>query len=231
MIKGQTIDMATDISPSFQHDVIDGLCGLAFGSITTVPGIKTPVDNLISQGLIKNKMFGVYLGKHAYGGGGEYVFGGYDKAKLGGPLTEVPVDSSQGFWQINVDGTSIGGHKVGSPFSGIVDTGTTLLLLVDSDAEALAKQAGAKSNGDGTYSISCNPAKLKDLVFTIAGVQFKVPASDLIFENDGKGHCTAAFGSSGMDFAILGDVFIKNNYVVFEPTKPAVQIAPMAANM
>ncbi|RUS13754.1 rhizopuspepsin 6 precursor [Endogone sp. FLAS-F59071] len=231
VIKNQIIDMATTISSSFVHDVIDGLCGLAFDTITTVPGIKTPVDNLMSQGLIKNKMFGVFLGKHANGGGGEYVFGGYDTTKIGGPLTQVPVDSSQGFWQINVDSTIIGGHKVGSRFSGIIDTGTTLLLLVEDVAEALAKKVGAKSNGDGTYTITCDATKLKDLEFTIAGATFKVPAADLVFENDGKGHCTAAFGSSGMDFAILGDVFIKNNYVIFEPTKPAVQIAPMAANI
>jgi hypothetical protein len=228
IIKNQAIEMATSISGQFEQDTIDGLLGLAFPSISTVSGTKTPVENLITQGLIKNPIFGVFLGKHSQGGGGEYVFGGYDKTKVGGTLTTVPVDNSQGFWQINVDSMSMGGQKTSSAFSGILDTGTTLLLFPASNAKALAKKVGAKDNGDGTYTISCDKTKLQDLEFSIAGAKFTVPAADLIFESNGKGRCTAAFGYSGMDFAILGDVFIKNNYVVFDQSVPQVQISSMA---
>lgn len=69
VIKGQTIGMAKTISSSFTSDVIDGLMGLAFDSITTVAGVKTPVDNLISEHLISKPYFGVFLGKAKNGGG------------------------------------------------------------------------------------------------------------------------------------------------------------------
>jgi hypothetical protein len=48
-IKQQTIELSKKISSSFTSDPIDGLLGLAFDSITSVTGVKTPMDNLISQ--------------------------------------------------------------------------------------------------------------------------------------------------------------------------------------
>jgi hypothetical protein len=69
-IAKQTIELAKTESSSFNSGPIDGLLGLGFDSITTVSGVKTPMDNLISQGLISSPVFGVYLGKQSNGGGG-----------------------------------------------------------------------------------------------------------------------------------------------------------------
>jgi aryl carrier-like protein len=69
-IKKQTIELAKEESDTFASGPIDGLLGLGFDSITTVKGVKTPVDNLISQGLISSPIFGVHLGKASKGGGG-----------------------------------------------------------------------------------------------------------------------------------------------------------------
>lgn len=223
----QTIDMASSISPQFQHSVIDGILGLGFDSTTSVQGIKTPVDNLISQKLISGLEFGVFLGKQSTGGGGEFVFGGYDKTKFNGTLTTVRVDNSQGFWGITIDNLAAADTNVASSFPGIIDTGTTLLLLTNSVASNLAKKLGATDNGDGTYAISCDSSTLSDINFSISGGSFKIPAADLIFQASG-GSCMAAFGYSNMNFAVLGDVFIKNSYVVFQPTIPQVQIAPLS---
>ncbi|CAO3683166.1 unnamed protein product [Umbelopsis vinacea] len=225
-IKNQTIELAKTISTSFSSGPVDGLLGLAFDSITTVQGVKTPTDNLVSQNLISQPTFGVFLGKQKNGGGGEYIFGGYDQSKVGGTMTTVPVDNSQGFWGITVDDLAAGSTSTGS-FSGILDTGTTLLLLPQQQADQLAKQFNATSNGDGTYTLPSDTSNLTDLTFTINGATFNVPASDLVFEQY-QGQNIAAFGSAGMDFAILGDVFLKNNYCVFNTADPSVQIAPLA---
>lgn len=227
-IKGQTIELAETISSSFTSDPIDGLLGLAFDSITSVYGVKTPVDNLISQKLIRQPIFGVFLGRAAHGGGGEYIFGGYDKTKFKGSLKTIPVDNSQGFWGITVSSSTIKGKAVSSSFSAIIDTGTTLVLFPQAAAAKIAAAYGAKDNNDGTYGISCDASKLSPLSFKINGATFSIPASDIIFEND-NGTCIAGFGYANLPFAILGDVFIKNNYVVFRQTAtPSVQIAPIA---
>ncbi|KAG1441826.1 hypothetical protein G6F56_011317 [Rhizopus delemar] len=225
-IKGQTIELAKRESSAFATDVIDGLLGLGFNSITTVRGVKTPVDNLISQGLISSPVFGVYLGKQSNGGGGEYIFGGYDSSKFKGSLVTVPVDKSEGYWGVTVKSTKIGSKTVSSSFSAILDTGTTLLLFPENVASAIASVYGARANSDGTYTIKCDTSSFQPLVFTLGSSTFEVPAEDLVFEQDGN-TCYASF-ASGDDLAILGDVFLKNNYVVFNQNVPSVQIAPVA---
>ncbi|KAJ2959734.1 hypothetical protein NQZ79_g4816 [Umbelopsis isabellina] len=223
-ITGQTIELAEQISSEFTSDPTDGLLGLAFDTITSVSGVQTPVDNLISQGLISKPIFGVFLGKESNGGGGEYLFGGIDDSKYSGTLATVSVDSSQGFWGITVDSGSVASASIDS-FSAIIDTGTTLLLLPDDQAKQVAAALSATDNGDGTYSISCDASTLSDLSFSIGGNDYKVPAADLIFQQQGN-QCIAGFGYGGLQFAILGDVFIKNNYVVFQQEdSPSVQLA------
>lgn len=69
-IQNQRIELATKESSAFSSGPTDGLLGLAFDSIATVAGTKTPMDNLVDQGLISEPVFGVYLGKSSEGGGG-----------------------------------------------------------------------------------------------------------------------------------------------------------------
>ncbi|KAI9279852.1 rhizopuspepsin precursor-like protein [Sporodiniella umbellata] len=226
-IKNQIIELAKTEASSFQSGPSDGLLGLGFNTITTVRGVKTPVDNLISQGLISNPVFGVYLGKASNGGGGEYIFGGYDSSKFSGELTTVKVDNSNGWYGITVDKTSIGGSDVTDSFSAILDTGTTLLILPQNVASSVADAYKAKDNGDGTYTIDCDTSSLSPLEFSIGSATFKVPTDSLIFEKQGS-TCFAGFGYGKDDFAIFGDVFLKNNYVVFNPQVPQVQIAPVS---
>ncbi|KAI7872576.1 rhizopuspepsin 6 precursor [Spinellus fusiger] len=227
-IQNQGIELAKLESSSFVTDPVDGLVGLAFDSITTAKGVKTPVDNMISQGLISSPVFGVFLGKQSNGGGGEYFFGGINYAHIAGPLTTVPINKSQGFWQIKVAGVSGGDPDSPSSFGptdAILDTGTTLLLLTDDMAADVANAYNAQDNGDGSFTIGCDTSDYAPLTFTIGGATFSVPPEDLIFQNDGT-NCVAGFGYGGLPFAILGDVFLKNNYVVFNQQVPNVQIAP-----
>ncbi|KAG1242287.1 hypothetical protein G6F68_016263 [Rhizopus microsporus] len=132
----------------------------------------------------------------------------------------------KGFWGVTVKNTKIGGTTVSASFDAILDTGTTLLLLPDNVAANVARSYGASDNGDGTYSITCDTSKLQPLVFTLGSSTFEVPSDSLIFEKNGN-KCIAGFAAGG-DLAILGDVFLKNNYVVFNQQVPEVQIAPVA---
>ncbi|CAO3619091.1 unnamed protein product [Cunninghamella blakesleeana] len=224
-IKNQRIELAKQESSSFQSDPVDGLLGLGFNSISTVSGTKTPVDNLISQGLISQPIYGVYLGKASNGGGGEYVFGGYNSNHVGSSFTTVPVDNSQGFWTIDVDGFSVGTGATSTPFSGIVDTGTTLLVLADPIASKIASSLGGRLTSQGLYTISCS--NTKSLSFTIGGTKFVIPAADLIFAKQGSTCYSSVAPSGDSSFSILGDVFLKNVYTVFNQQVPQVQFAKL----
>ncbi|KAI8335937.1 syncephapepsin precursor [Chlamydoabsidia padenii] len=224
-IKKQTIQLATQESASFSSDPMDGILGLAFPSIASVKHTKTPITNLIESKTMTKPIFGVWLGNDKEGGGGEYTFGGYNKKHIKGKLTTVKIDKSQGFWGVSVSQLKAGKSKIHGSFKGILDTGTTLLVLPTSVAKDVAKAYKAKDNGDGTYTIPCNKSKLKPLALTMGGKDFLVPVDNLIYQKDGS-KCTAGFGSGDLDFAIIGDTFLRNNYVVFDQTVPQVQIAP-----
>lgn len=64
-IPGQAVETAKRLSSSFLSDASnDGLLGLAWPSINTVSPnpVKTPVQNMIEQGLIDQPLFTVKLG-------------------------------------------------------------------------------------------------------------------------------------------------------------------------
>lgn len=60
----------------------DGILGLAFPALS-VNKVKTPFNNVISQGLSKNSVFAFYLGT-SDGDKGELVIGGTDPAHYTG---------------------------------------------------------------------------------------------------------------------------------------------------
>lgn len=57
VIEDQVIGLATAQSMSFSNDVIDGILGLGFNSISCMPGTLTPMDNMIKQNLIQSPIF------------------------------------------------------------------------------------------------------------------------------------------------------------------------------
>lgn len=89
-------------------------------------------------------MFAAYLPK---GTDGAYDFGATDSSKFTGSLTYTKVDSSQGFWEYPSTSFKVG-STTGSMdgFTGITDTGTTLVLMSDSAVTAYYKQVPGASN-------------------------------------------------------------------------------------
>lgn len=137
-----------------------------------------------------------------------------------------PVIWYVGYWSVHVDRTSIGTETVATDLEAIMDTGTTLVIFPPKYATTIAKRYNATDNGDGTYTIACDVSKFPPLRFTFKDKTFEVPTDSLVYYND-KGKCMAAFSYSDLPFAILGDIFLKDNYVVFDFGKPEVRIAPI----
>ncbi|OAD78728.1 hypothetical protein PHYBLDRAFT_18318 [Phycomyces blakesleeanus NRRL 1555(-)] len=230
LISNQGVELASNAFVIIGDYPADGFLGLAFSSDATIKGFQTPMDNLISQGLISKPLFGVFLGKQSNGGGGEIVFGGYNPAHVNGHLKHAPVNNTRGLWEIEIDGIHIGDNCLlynSSYLSGVLDTGTTLVLFPQYVANEVARAYNAteKDDGSGTYIINCDVSSFSPLVFSISGTEFKIPSEDLVFE-DADSVCTAGFGYFNAQFTILGDVFLKNNYVIFDLEEPGVLIAP-----
>ena len=127
-VSSQAVEAAEKISSEFEQDTSDGLLGLGFDSINTVQPTaqKTWFSNAQSQ--LAEPLFGVAL-KH--GEPGVFDFGFTDSSKYTGSITYTDVDSSNGFWEYPSTSYQVGGQTYdNSGYTGISDTGTTLVLMV-----------------------------------------------------------------------------------------------------
>ncbi|KAG0324033.1 hypothetical protein BGZ99_002274 [Dissophora globulifera] len=218
VIENQTIGLATTESTSFSNDVVDGILGLGYNSICAVPGTLTPMDNLIKQNLIQSPCFSVWLGRSTEGGGGEYRFGGYDASKFEGELTWVPVTEKR-YWQVKCDGLFFGEVDLQQKGDVIIDTGTTLVIVPTPVAEAIHAQIpGAIYDEQNGWIIQKTPQveAMGGIQFVLNGVKFDVVMKDILREDvDGKhGYVYSGIASNDqIPIWILGDVFIKQNYV------------------
>jgi len=235
----QTIGLSTSESSSFGSGPEDGLFGLAFNQIESVKGVTTFMDNAIAAGVLAQPVVSVFLPSVRRNGGvgGQYLFGAIDSSKYTGSLTYIPVDT-EGWWQIKMDDVLFNGKSLGFNQEGIVDTGTTLVLLSDDAAAAVHKQISgsvfnpAQGQNAAYYTVPCS-ATTGNVGFSLGGTVFNVPMADVAYEDmgDGSGNCYSGI-QGGMNWAdgnpwILGDVFIKNNYCVFDKGQARIGIAPL----
>jgi len=192
------------------------------------------MDNAIAAGVLSQPVVSVFLASERLfkGLGGQYLFGGIDSTKYTGSLTYVPV-TVEGYWQILVQDASFNGVSLGQTSQGIVDTGTTLIIVSDTAAAAIhAKISGSVNDATNGWLVPCTASTSTATVgFKLGGATFNVPVADLAYESlgDGSGNCISGVQGGQNDLWILGDVFIKNNYCVFSQTSsPSIGIAPLA---
>jgi len=226
----QSIGVATTEADFFNQTAFDGILGMGFGTISS-EGVTTPFDNMVQQLKIA-PVFSFHMGFTANGGGGELTLGGYDSSKFTGSLQYSPV-TTQTYWNIGLDSVSVNGQDSGvQAQDAAIDTGTTLIVAPDSDAQAINQLLGAQpvDGQDGVYSISCDPSGLPDVVLSFNGNQFSVPASSYVFSN-GDGTCMSGIagdGGMGLTQWIVGDVFLRTYYAVFDSGNSQVGFAPSA---
>lgn len=217
VIEGQRFAEVTDaggLGMAYSFGKFDGILGLGFSSIS-IDNTPTVFENAIKQNVVEQPVFSFYLGNN---GNGELTFGGYDSSKFEGDLTYVKLSAAT-YWQIQLDGVSIGDEfKADGDMTAIVDSGTSLMVGPKAQVAKLANVLNAKRNVVGEYTIDCSLVdSLPDLTIQIGGKDYVIPGKDVIIQ--AQGTCLLAF--MGMDFPaggpswILGDVFMRSYYTVF----------------
>nr|XP_051689019.1 pepsin F isoform X2 [Oryctolagus cuniculus] len=163
-----------------EYAVFDGILGLSYPSLS-FEGITPVFDNLWAQGLISQNLFAFYLSSKEERGS-MLMLGGVDPSYYSGDLHWVPV-SRPLYWQLAVDRISMNGEAIGcdSGCQGIVDTGTSLLIGPRDPVLNIQKIINAQLSHGGEYIIDCDTiSTLPDIIFTIDGVDYPVPASAYI---------------------------------------------------
>ncbi|KAJ7121952.1 acid protease [Mycena crocata] len=225
----QAVELAERMSRQFSSgEGSDGLLGLAWPAINTVSPkpVKTPVQNMIDQKIIAKPLFTVKLdrGDNA----GFYSFGEIDTTVTSNPITYTPVDNSRGFWMVPSTSYTLNGKTIErTDNTAILDTGTTLALI---DDEAVSEIYGAiegakfdQNQGGWMYPAS---SKVPDVAFAIGDTMYTLNAVDFPYGEAEDGYVFGGVQSRGTNpFDILGDIFLKSVYVVFNQGDSTVGLA------
>ncbi|XP_032270916.1 pepsin F-like [Halichoerus grypus] len=212
-----------------EYAVFDGILGLGYPSLS-LGGTLPIFDNLWKQGLISEELFAFYLSKKEEEGS-VVMFGGVDHSYYSGELNWVPVSKAL-YWQLSVDSISMNEMVIACDggCEAIIDTGTSLLIGPSDVVFNIQKIIDAKQSYSGEYIIDCDAVStLPDIVFTINGINYSVPASAYIRE-DHQGTCYSNFdeGKGGLllsDSWILGDVFLRLYFTVFNRANNTIGLA------
>lgn len=209
--------------------------GLAQSSLSN-QGVPTPVESLASAGIIQEAITSYKISRVSDSlNDGEVTFGGKDTSKFDPKtLVTLPNVNPQGFWEAQMDAVTVNGQDLGfDNRTAILDTGTTLLVVPPSDAEAIHRAIpGAKSDGNGGFTIPCTTNA--SLALSFGGQLFTIEPSDLTFvpsnSKDLTGDCVSGISSGqvqGPNEWLNGDVFLKNAYFSTDVGKNTIQLAKL----
>jgi len=201
----------------------DGILGFGWPQIS-VNGMNPFFQAALAAGAIKEAKFAFWLSGHASAtSGGELTLGGADRTRYSGELTYTPV-TIKGYWQFEVSSIDVGGSSFATATKAIADTGTSLLAIPKESLTALLATfptaAGVKPLATGEYTVDCAQVDtLPRLSFTIAGRTFDLQGADYVL----KVQTECLLGVAGIDVPpprgplwILGDVFLRKYYTVFD---------------
>jgi len=212
----QTFGQADQLDQVMSQQPIDGICGLAFKSISSI-GTPNPWNNIIMAPGFKgvNKTFTVWLeelkGTPMGQKGGTFTFGEPDTTSCAASGDWVPLTHDL-WYEFNIDGVGSGGKFSGGG-SAISDTGTSLLLGPADTIAQIASSLNAQMDPNmGLYQIDCDPSKTTGTIdVKINGKVYSTRSKNFIlsFDNDTTCYVAMAGGDFGDPAWILGDTFIR----------------------
>lgn len=96
------------------------------------------------------------------------------------------------------------------------------------------EKMGATRHANGQYNIECEARKyLPDVVFTLSGHNFSIGPEDYVFDIEGS--CISAFFGTyqarDCPFAVLGTVFLRKWYSVFDLGTKTISFAKAKATI
>ncbi|CAG8176550.1 unnamed protein product [Penicillium nalgiovense] len=216
----QTFGLANNASKTFESYPFDGILGLG-RSHTSGWNLPSFMDLVAEKKLIKSNLVGFSLSRSEDNHkDGEINFGHVDTTKFDGTISYTATNDK--IWNIPLDDAYVNGQSCNfSGKSATIDTGTTYLLIPPADAKALfslVPDSSQQPSDPNNYLIPCNSTAT--IEFEFSGVKYNVSPKDYVGnpEEDGSVYCISTIvghASKGADW-LVGDVFLKNVYTVFD---------------
>ncbi|KAF3853192.1 hypothetical protein F7725_013880 [Dissostichus mawsoni] len=159
-----------------------------------------------------------FLGYDTVTKGSVLTFGGVDPNHYSGSISWIPL-SHDLYWQITVDSVTVNGEVVACDggCQAIIDTGTS--LIIGSQCNNINNRVGATNNNGDNGS-----KKHVTLSSIFLLLQYMVDCNSIAQLPDSNG-CRTGFINGGGNLWILGDVFIRQYYAIFNRAQNMVGLA------
>ncbi|VDK19071.1 unnamed protein product [Anisakis simplex] len=209
---------------TFTSASFDGILGMAWDSLA-VDNIAQPMDQIFNSPQCNEKLFAFWLNTNESAQfGGEITLCGIDQSRYQGELTWIPLKETN-YWMVQMQGVYMGQQQIVGQFDAILDSGTSLILIPNSQFSQVIQVLGATEN-NGQYLVSCSQVSSLPAITVVLGNQnFNVPANAYIVPF-GNGQCVVNLQSGNTSFWILGDIFIGQFYTVFDHGNQRIGLAP-----
>uniref|UniRef100_A0A8D2CRA8 Gastricsin n=1 Tax=Sciurus vulgaris TaxID=55149 RepID=A0A8D2CRA8_SCIVU len=203
---------------NFVYAQFDGIMGLAYPALS-MGGATTALQGMLRVEALSSPIFSVYL--KGSEDGGAVIFGGVDDNLYTGEVSWAPV-TRELYWQIGIEEFYVGEEASGWCSQGcqaMVDTGTSLLVVPKKHLSALLQTIGAQEDEYGQVGVT-----------RMSPIQETLP---LCVEQE-DGYCSVGLESidlsleGGQPFWILGDVFLRSYYSIFDMANNRVGFATAA---
>ncbi|XP_029172812.1 lysosomal aspartic protease-like [Nylanderia fulva] len=229
-VQNQTFGEVTHmLGVTFTYAKFDGILGIGYS--TWALNNVTPVFyNMVTQGLVSSAVVSFYLNKGSSDNvGGELILGGTDPAYYEGELTYVPVTEKED-WKFIINEIRIHNYTFcAGDCRAIADTGTSLIYGPLSDISIINELIGTYEQ----YNINCtkkNSIDMPVISFIMGpGKMFNLTNQDYIvpIPIENLTECDSGFRPHNTTkFWVLGDVFLRRYYSVFDFEKDRVGFAP-----
>jgi len=234
-IKSQTFGEATSewnqYALKFPND---GLVGLGFSS-TATEKTPTPLDSMVSEGLIPRRQFGIWLNES----GGELTLGGVNQHRFSGHLTTVDLVTPNTSWAFKTGRINVGNLRLcDDGCYAFMVTGTPYFLVSYESAKTINNRLGAKEVfTTGFYVLDCTTLyKLPTLTIRIAGREFSMSPYDYTIINNFPGGlqmcASGILGSPYMKGSMfsLGTLFMQKFYALYDMDANTIGFADSVSN-
>ncbi|XP_065205984.1 lysosomal aspartic protease-like [Planococcus citri] len=235
-IKNRQFLEAMQEADGFVGEPYDGIMGLRYKN-TVSNHIVTQICKQLNYVVSK---FSVYLTNDPKNtNGGELMLCDEDKTKYRGELNYAS-EYLSGSWAVVMKKISLryGNERVqelATDGSGFFDTGSSFVIGPGKYVKAIYKALNSTAL-EGDMEVNCETIhKLPNITFRIQAQDYTLAGRDYILKitaNDGKLHCIVGFASNvaSQKQWILGDVFLRKYYTVYDLNKRRIGLAESIHN-
>ncbi|EAW10169.1 pepsin-like aspartic protease [Aspergillus clavatus NRRL 1] len=214
-----TLGLAKNASSHFDTYPADGILGLGWSNNSNFDR-PSFMEIVKKQGLLKSNTLAFSFSRNSDGAkDGTVNFGTVDTAKFTGEITYTDIVPKSKRWNIPLDDASVNGVPCGfTNKSAFIDTGTSYAMLPPKDAiklHNLIPGATTSTAGDN-FTLPCNSTAV--VQFNFSGLSYSISPKDYVGPRKGSSCLSTIVGQAldGDDMWLLGDVFLKNVYTVFD---------------